>query len=266
MPAPALVTDIATSPTRRTRTASTRRTAPLASYRDRITHLAERIRGTDDVSMIIEAIDQALAETRALRDREELVAARRKVAEAERSIETLRGELEQVKALLHQDPLTGVLNRRGLDEAFRREASRSDRQQSSLCVALLDLDNFKALNDTHGHAAGDAALSAVAAVARGTLRPNDQVGRFGGEEFLVLLPDTALRESAAVMARVKRDLARRAIDGLPAGMTVTFSAGVAQRAPGETLEHLVIRTDEALYRAKRAGKNRVALARTAAER
>jgi diguanylate cyclase len=241
------------------------REGPRSSYHDRILGLAQRIRSTEDIASIIEAIDQALVETRALRGVEELTAARRKVEEAERNIESLRSELDQVKSLLHQDPLTETLNRRGIDESFRREASRSDRHGTSFSIALVDLDHFKALNDTFGHQTGDDALRHVAAVVRSTLRPNDSVGRYGGEEFLVMLPDTGTKESAAVMARVKRQLARQPLAEKTGPLNITFSAGVATRIRGETFDDVLARADAALYRAKRAGRNRVMLARASRE-
>jgi diguanylate cyclase len=236
--------------------------AALGNYSERVTALAERIRGTDDVSAIIGILNQALTETRRLRVREDaLAAAQRKVRDAERSIEAMRNELEQVKAMLHQDPLTGTLNRRGIDDAFRQEASRCDRHGTRLCVALIDIDNFKALNDTFGHQAGDRALVHIARVVTRTVRPTDRVGRFGGEEFMLLLPDTRLGQSSAVMARLKRELAARPLDEQDARVVITFSGGIAQRGEHETLEQLVARADAALYEAKSAGKNRVVLAR-----
>jgi len=223
--------------------------------------LARRIRGTEDLSAIIGMLDEALVETQGLGTAEALTAARLQTEEAERSIQQLRDELEQVKSLLHEDPLTGVLNRRGTDEAFRREAARSDRHGGALSIALIDLDNFKALNDTLGHPAGDRALKHVAQCVRSTLRPNDIVGRFGGEEFLVLLPDTGLASSAAVLSRIRRELARRPLPEQDITLKITFSAGIAERVADEPMDRAIARADAALYRAKRAGKNRVALAR-----
>lgn len=234
----------------------------IRNYQDRVTALAERIRGTDDVSAIIGILNQALTETRRLRVREDaLAAAQRKVAEAEASIESMRNELEQVKAMLHQDPLTGTLNRRGIDDAFRQEASRCDRHGARLCVAIIDIDNFKLLNDTLGHQAGDRALVHISSIVTNTLRPSDRVGRFGGEEFMLLLPDTRLNQSASVMARIKRELAARPLEENNTRVTITFSGGVALRAEGESLDAIVARADAALYQAKAAGKNRVVLAR-----
>jgi len=234
----------------------------LDTYHDRVTALAERIRGTDDVSAIIGILNQALTETRRLRVREDaLAAAQRKVAEAERSIEAMRNELEQVKAMLHQDPLTGTLNRRGIDDAFRQEASRCDRHGARLCVAIIDVDNFKLLNDTLGHQAGDRALVQIASTVMNTLRPSDRVGRFGGEEFVLLLPDTRLNHGAAVLSRIQRQLAARPLEENGERIGVTFSGGVVQRGDGESLDEVVARADAALYQAKAAGKNRVVTAR-----
>lgn len=255
---------------RRTKTSIAKSASPepaanpsvLSAYHDRVTALAERIRSTDDVSAIIGILNQALTETRRLRVREDaLAAAQRKVAEAERSIEAMRNELEHVKAMLHQDPLTSTLNRRGIDEAFRQEASRCDRHGTRLCVAIIDIDDFKRLNDTLGHQAGDRALVHIANIVTSTLRPSDRVGRFGGEEFMLLLPDTRLSQSAAVMTRIKRELAARPLEENGTRVAITFSGGVAQLGESESLDEIVARADAAMYQAKAAGKNRVVVAR-----
>lgn len=237
------------------------RTSPsrsaLRTYRDRVYALAERIRGTSDIAAIIAMLDRALAETRQLRSREsELRAARRKVAEAERSIEAMKAELEQVKSLLHQDPLTAALNRRGIDEAFRQEASRCDRHGTPLAVALIDLDDFKALNDRHGHPVGDRALVHVASLVRRNLRPSDRIGRLGGEEFLLLLPEADADDACAVVARMRRELAASPLREGGHDTRMTFSCGIAARAPAEPFESLLARADSALYEAKRGGKDR----------
>jgi diguanylate cyclase len=234
----------------------------LNAYSRRVSELAQRIRGTDDVSAIIDMLNQALAETRRLRLREdELQAAQRKVAAAERDIETMKSELEQVKAMLHQDPLTGTLNRRGIDDAFRQEASRCDRHGSRLCVALIDLDDFKQLNDRYGHPAGDRALVHVCELIRNTMRPTDRIGRLGGEEFVLLLADAGADDTTAVMERIRRSLAERPLREGAIAIGITLSCGVAERAAREPLEPLIARADAALYQAKRAGKDRVVRAR-----
>ncbi len=244
---------------RRTRTGTAK--APgdaLHAYHERVNELAERIRGTDNAGTIIEMLNQALAETRRLRLREnELKAAQRKAAAAERDIESMKSELEQVRAMLHTDPLTATLNRRGLDDAFRQDAARCDRHGSRLCVALIDLDDFKALNDRYGHPAGDRALVHVCALVRSTLRPTDRISRLGGEEFLLLLADAGVDEAAAVMERIQREFAASPLQEGAAAISIAFSCGVAERAAREPFEPLVARADAALYQAKRSGKNRV---------
>ena len=109
----------------------------------------------------------------------------------------LEAELEHVSEQVSQDQLTGALNRRGLDDAMQREMARAERRKSGLCVAVLDLDNFKKLNDTYGHQAGDDALVHLTKVVRKTLRPTDTVARYGGEEFIILFSDTDLEQAGA---------------------------------------------------------------------
>jgi len=129
-----------------------------------------------------------------------------------------------------------------------------------LSVVLLDIDDFKRLNDSCGHEAGDQALVQVAAVARRTLRPQDVLARIGGEEFVVLLPETALKPALAAMSRLQTMLVASPFTYRGRKLPLTFSAGIALREAGEPLESLLMRADKALYRAKRAGKNRTCAA------
>jgi diguanylate cyclase len=172
-------------------------------------------------------------------------------------VRKLQSELEHVSELVHEDQLTGVLNRRGLDGAYKREASRADRTGKPLCVSLLDIDNFKRLNDTHGHQAGDDALQHLVRVVKRTMRPSDVLARYGGEEFLLLLPETGLDEGVAVMMRLQRNLTKAFFLHNNERVLITFSAGVALRETGEQPYATIERADKALYRAKRMGKNRV---------
>jgi diguanylate cyclase len=126
-----------------------------------------------------------------------------------------------------------------------------------LCLAMLDIDNFKQLNDSHGHDSGDAALSHLVSVARTSMRPQDTMARYGGEEFVILLPDTALQNGVEAMQRLQRELTKRLFLQNNERVLITFSAGVAQLELDETAENAVKRADEAMYLAKRAGKNRV---------
>lgn len=231
-----------------------------SSYYDHIVGYAQRIRNTNDTAEIIRILDEALTETHRLHSLNELAIARRQVADAESKISTLKAELEEVSGLLREDPLTGALNRRGLEEIYAREAARSDRHSISLCLVLLDLDNFKILNDTHGHSAGDAALIELTQTARATMRPNDSIARVGGEEFVLLLPDTDLDSALAATNRLASKLASARLWHTGAVIKITFSAGIALRNTEETLLSMLCRADEALYAAKHAGKNRAKIA------
>jgi len=231
-------------------------------YHDKIEDYSRKISQTEDIGELNQLLTEVMRETRniqasALRSRDELVAARKEVETAQEKIKQLEAELEQASEKVREDQLTGTLNRRGLDDAFEREAARTERQRSPLCLALLDIDNFKQLNDTHGHQAGDDALVYLVTMVKDTIRPNDAVARYGGEEFLILLPDTGLDEAVAVIARLQRNLTKNFFLHDNKRLLITFSAGVAQRMPGESQETLVARADKTLYLAKQAGKNRV---------
>ena len=155
------------------------------------------------------------------------------------------------------DPLTGALNRKGLDEALNREVSNVRRKDAPLSVALLDIDNFKKLNDTMGHATGDIALTHLAKVARECMRPQDTLARYGGEEFVILLPDTPLDKGIDAMTRLQRELTKKFFLAGSEKVLITFSAGVAQLVANEQPADAIRRADQAMYLAKRAGKNRV---------
>jgi diguanylate cyclase (GGDEF)-like protein len=163
----------------------------------------------------------------------------------------LRGELEH---LATHDSLTGALNRRALIEACALELARCRRNQQVMSVLLLDLDHFKAINDTHGHLVGDRVLVDFTERVRALLRLPDRLGRFGGEEFVVLLPETQLDKARLVAERIRADI-EQADDELPRR---TVSIGVTVSFPDDPdLDGLLTRADAALYRAKDGGRNRV---------
>jgi diguanylate cyclase len=236
--------------------------AGVGDYYERIARFAQKIRQTNDVNRIISILDEALLETRALHTHDELRTAREQVERAEQRIESLKNELERVNGLVHADPLTGAFNRGGLDAAYKREAARADRHNTPLCVALLDLDDFKRLNDTCGHMAGDNALQLLVNIARETLRPLDTIARYGGEEFVILLPETGMDKGIPVIYRLQRNLAKGCLLHTGHSTPITFSAGVTLRGPQENQSMVIDRADKALYMAKHAGKNRVVAARS----
>ena len=163
-----------------------------------------------------------------------------------------------LEELSRHDSLTNILNRRAFLEQFQNEQARHQRQRHELAVILLDIDHFKNINDTYGHAAGDAVLVRVCATVQQLLRKNDAFGRIGGEEFAILLPDTALGPALLVAERIRLSVAAMvSLDN----MQVTLSAGITTLAAAtETPQEAMRRADQALYRAKTTGRNRSVLA------
>ena len=212
-----------------------------------------------DLGHILEDImhDTRIIQDSALRSHQELLHTRKQADDAEARIKQLENELAQVSEQVHTDQLTGVLNRRGMDETFERELNRADRGQTPICVALLDIDNFKKLNDTLGHQAGDQALVHLAQVIKESLRPADNVARYGGEEFVIILPDTPLKEGVEAVERLQREMTKKFFLNNNERVLVTFSAGVALRNSDEDQEEVIGRADKAMYKAKTTGKNRV---------
>ena len=234
-------------------------------YHAKMSAYSQKITQTTDIRALNTILGDVMHDTRnaqleALRSRDEMLAARAQVQEAESRIQKLQAELEQMSELVREDQLTGSLNRRGLDDVFEREVARADRRKAPLCIALLDLDDFKRINDTHGHQAGDEALIHLVRVVKDTLRTMDVIGRFGGEEFMLLLPDTPLPAAMQTVTRVQRELTKQIFMHRHERVLITFSAGVALRKDNEGQEDLFKRVDDALYQAKRAGKNRVVAA------
>jgi diguanylate cyclase len=239
--------------------------ASTGHFHEKIGGFSERIRRAQDIAELDGVLDEVLRETRqmqaeALSSRDRMLAAHQEVQDAEQRIRDLEAQLREMSELVREDQLTGSLNRRGLDDMFERESARADRRGTPLCVALLDLDNFKRLNDTHGHLAGDAALRHLVKVIKQTLRAMDVIARFGGEEFLILLPETSLEAAAQTMLRVQRELTRHFFLHDNEKLLITFSAGIALRRADEELVKLIERADRAMYQAKQSGKNRVVAA------
>jgi two-component system cell cycle response regulator len=179
-------------------------------------------------------------------------------------IKDLTDQLQEANAKLAQlavtDPLTGLHNRRSLYAQLDREFCRAQRYGRPFSVIMLDVDHFKAVNDTHGHQQGDRVLRVVADVLRTTIRASDLGGRFGGEEFMVLLPETG-RDTVGIIAERLRQAVQQARggEGLPQ-VTVSLGAATTELVRATTFEELVHLADDALYRAKREGRNRVVLA------
>lgn len=163
--------------------------------------------------------------------------------------------LAHLEGLVRRDELTGLLNRRGMDERLR-EVEAAGAAMRPCCVVMIDLDHFKRVNDELGHAEGDAVLQRFAAIASQALRAGDVLARWGGEEFVLLLPQTPPAQALHVVERLRVDLAEQAMGPATGRRHVTLSAGVTQWVLGEAAESVLDRADQLAYQAKLAGRNR----------
>ena len=237
-------------------------------FSDKVQGYAEVIEAADSLDSLGAVVRELLGESRAVHHlmnsaRERLADEHARAGALESKVNALEDELRRLSEEVSTDALTQVANRRGLARAFEQERSRVEREgvvAAPLAVGLIDIDNFKKLNDSLGHAAGDVALKNLAARVKEWLRPIDHVARFGGEEFVVLLPGTPVTESQQVLTRLQRRLSASLFMHKGREVFVTFSAGVSAWCPGETLEAALGRADEGLYEAKRTGKNRTCIA------
>jgi diguanylate cyclase len=232
------------------------------NFHGNLTENAHQIEQAKAMAEIAPVLKDMVAATRNMADKskvaaEELSAMRTRAIETEIELTELHKELDRVSSQARHDPLTGALNRKGMDEAMNREVAIVQRKETPLSVALLDIDNFKKLNDTLGHATGDVALAHLTKVARECMRPQDTLARYGGEEFVILLPDTPLDKGVEAMTRLQRELTKKFFLAGTKKVLITFSAGVAELGLDEKGADAIKRADQAMYLAKRAGKNRV---------
>lgn len=229
---------------------------------------AQAIEAADSLDSLAAAVREMLDESRTVHAlvagaRDRLAAEHARASALESRVLGLESELRRLSDEVSTDALTQVANRRGLAQAFEQETARVLRDgagQAPLAVGLIDIDNFKKLNDSLGHAAGDVALQSLAARVKEWLRPVDHIARFGGEEFVLLLPGTPVGEAQQVLTRLQRRLSASLFMHEGQEVFVTFSAGVTAWRPGEAVEASLARADEGLYEAKRTGKNRTCLA------
>jgi len=233
-----------------------------ANFRDRISESARRIEQVESVEDLAPLLKEVIQATRdmeaeAAREHDQLEILQSKAKATEAELAKLHQELLSASVLARHDPLTDALNRKGLDEALLREISNMQRLGTPLSIGLLDIDNFKKLNDRLGHESGDAALVHLVNVLRNCLRPPDCLARYGGEEFVILMPDTTLDGGIQAMIRFQRELTRHFFLAGGERILITFSAGVAQFGVDESGSDAIKRADQAMYLAKRAGKNRV---------
>ncbi|EJK99257.1 diguanylate cyclase (GGDEF) domain protein [Pseudomonas fluorescens Q2-87] len=241
--------------------------------REQVDGLQSSVQAADDLEGVKQVLENhlegllgTLDEHQKQRDqREQEVSARLKslaerVALMEQDAQVVRENLEEQRQKALVDPLTGLPNRAAWSERLEHEVAKWQQHGNSLLLAMLDLDHFKRINDNYGHLAGDRVLKLIASVLRKRLRGGDFIARFGGEEFVLLVPDTPLASGVKLAEAL-----RAAIESCPfhfkgEPVTVTVSMGMTAFKPGEHSDSVIKRADQALYRAKNAGRNRVELA------
>lgn len=237
------------------------------AFSTRVQGYASVIEAAQSLDSLGQVVRELVSDSRAVHcvvagARERLASEHARASALEGKVRTLEAELRRLSDEVSTDALTQVANRRGLALVFDQERARIDRdgaEATPLAIGLIDIDNFKKLNDTLGHAAGDVALKSLAQRVKDGLRPIDHVARFGGEEFVVLLPGTAVDEAQQVLTRLQRQLTASLFMHDGKEVFVTFSAGVTRYRGDEALELALERADEALYEAKRTGKNRTCI-------
>jgi diguanylate cyclase (GGDEF)-like protein len=170
---------------------------------------------------------------------------------------TLRGYQSRLEDMASTDKLTGAANRQVFEMVYRQQARLAERRGTSLSLVLLDIDHFKAVNDTHGHQVGDQVIRGISDILRGTIRASDILCRWGGEEFLILLPDCSAPQALALAEKVRASVQDARIHCADRDLRVTISLGVTRVVPGEPQDAAVKRADDALYDAKRSGRNKV---------
>jgi diguanylate cyclase len=233
-------------------------------FQDKLVGYADTIGQADTLESLAGVVREMVTESRAVHGviaqaQERMHTEHARATELSERVRSLEDEIRKLSDEVSTDPLTQIANRRGLARAFEAEQSRVSRQGGLLAIGLLDVDNFKKLNDSLGHQTGDEALKFLSRRVSECLRPSDVIARYGGEEFVVLLPDTEVDEAQQVLTRLQRQLSAEFFTADERKVFITFSAGVTQYRMDEPIEAGLDRADLALYEAKRTGKNRTCI-------
>ncbi len=219
----------------------------------------ETVLSLDNLEEITEKLTQLSARLKETirKTQRELRKTKEELTKNAKLVEHLKEELDKYKEMAIIDELTGIFNRRGILDLLKREVARSERFNLPLSIAMVDVDDFKRINDTFGHVTGDKVLKAVALIMKSAIRRIDMLGRYGGEEFLIIFPNTPKDNARVAAEKLRKEVESHKFKYRDQEFRVTISLGVAEYTYGDSVEVLISKADEALYKAKRAGKNRV---------
>ena len=226
-------------------------------YRDALSSLTEQLAKSESIPDIRQAVEDMTGKTAAMAARTQDL--EDKLGESSKEITALRSQLESARMDALTDGLTGIANRKYFDLTLKQLAQAAN-DDERLSLLLLDIDRFKLFNDKYGHQLGDQVLRLVAQTLAQSLKGRDVPARYGGEEFGILLPQTALADAVTVADQVRRTISTKQIVRRNSGEAlsrITVSVGVAEYRPGEEISDMVKRADQALYRAKNSGRDRV---------
>jgi diguanylate cyclase len=229
-------------------------------FGSRVSAHAARIEEADSIASLADTVQGLLTDARSMRatldeSREGIEAARARAGDLEREVSRLERELAATSSQMVTDFLTDTMNRRGLEQSFAEAVRVGAATQTPLCLVVLDVDDFKRLNDTLGHQGGDDALRQLARILKDKARPGDSVARYGGEEFVLLMPGLPVDAAAEQLHRLQRDVTSHVFLHESTRSFITFSAGITEVRARDSLSSAIGRADEAMYAAKRAGKN-----------
>ncbi|HNQ04253.1 MAG TPA: GGDEF domain-containing protein [Thiobacillaceae bacterium] len=215
----------------------------------------DSLKHSRDKAEILRLLGLVVSQAGGIQNRVE--ASHRELVETRHALVSIQSELSETRQLLNEDALTGALNRRGLDQVLEREVARCQRNKARLSLAMVDLDHFKKINDTYGHAVGDQMLVHFTSLIRSVLRKSDALVRYGGEEFILVLPETDLRGAMLVLGRLQQVMRKSPLVSEGRTIHATFSAGVSALREEDNGHSLLRRADETLYQAKNAGRDRI---------
>jgi diguanylate cyclase len=228
-------------------------TRNLDEHHTALSDSVESFRKSRDRQEILGLLGTILNQSNDIRDAVE--SSRQELTESRRELENIQKELAETRHELNHDALTGVLNRRALEATLSHDIARVRRTGSSLALAMIDLDHFKEINDAYGHQVGDEVLIYFVQTTRSVMRQADALVRYGGDEFIMILPDTDARGGHLVLSRLNMLLSKHPYTREGGAIFVGFSAGVAQLTGDEDDKQLLQRADKAAYLAKQAGRN-----------